>query len=360
MTALGATPVSALTLRRAQGALPLARTESWACPPRTAPASVPGLRPGTVRCRASGPAALLTRPAASRILAPCPNSTLGDWTLHTLEAGALWLDGGAMFGSVPRPLWSRTNPPDERNRIRLAMRCLLLEGHGRRVLVDVGLGDKSDAKFRDIFRVEDAPTLEDSLAAAGFGPGDVTDVVLTHLHFDHAGGATVRDEPMGCAHACPRRASTCSGATGRTRTRPIRASAPRTCARTSIRSRRPACWSSGTARRCAVAGRRAMVTAEGHTRGQQLVRVEGGGTRGLLRHRPDPDRLARAHSVRDGLRHRGHRDHGGEAVRCCRPRRGRGRVDRCSSTTPRSRSRSRSARARTSRWSERVRRGRPA
>lgn len=121
-----------------------------------------------------------------------PTLVLGEWTLHTIDAGYLWLDGGAMFGSVPKPLWSRTNPPDERNRIRLAMRCLLAVGHGRRVLVDVGLGEKSDAKFRDIFRVEDEPRLEDSLRAAGCEPGDVTDVVLTHLHFDHAGGATAR------------------------------------------------------------------------------------------------------------------------------------------------------------------------
>ncbi len=122
-----------------------------------------------------------------------PTLTIGDWKLRTIETGWLWLDGGAMFGSVPKPLWSRTNPPDERNRIRLAMRCLLAAGHGRVVLVDVGLGDKSDAKFRDIFRVEESPGIAASLAAAGVDPASVTDVVLTHLHFDHAGGATVRD-----------------------------------------------------------------------------------------------------------------------------------------------------------------------
>ncbi len=121
-----------------------------------------------------------------------PTRPIGDWTVRTLEAGALWLDGGAMFGSVPKPLWTRTNPADERNRIRLAMRTLLLEGHGRRVLVDTGLGDKSDERFRDLFRVEDEPPLAASLAAAGLTPADVTDVVLTHLHFDHAGGATRR------------------------------------------------------------------------------------------------------------------------------------------------------------------------
>src|SRR5437773_1171426 len=117
---------------------------------------------------------------------------LGDWTLDTVESGYLWLDGGSMFGSVPKPLWSRTNPPDERNRIRLAMRCMLLRGHGRVVLVDVGLGDKSSDKFRDIYRVEPEPSLAHSLAGLGLTPADVTDVVLTHLHFDHAGGSTVR------------------------------------------------------------------------------------------------------------------------------------------------------------------------
>ena len=120
--------------------------------------------------------------------------TFGPWTARTLETGHLWLDGGAMFGSVPKPLWSKTNPPDERNRIRLAMRCLLLEGHGRRVLVDVGVGDKLSAKLADIYRIEhDVHTLERSLAGLGLSVGDVTDVVLTHLHFDHAGGATRRD-----------------------------------------------------------------------------------------------------------------------------------------------------------------------
>ncbi len=115
---------------------------------------------------------------------------LGDWTLHTVEAGYLWLDGGSMFGSVPKPLWNRTNPADERNRIRLAMRCLLLRGHDRVVLVDVGLGDKFSAKLHDIYRVEPEPSLEHSLEALGVTPADVTDVVLTHLHFDHAGGST--------------------------------------------------------------------------------------------------------------------------------------------------------------------------
>lgn len=123
-----------------------------------------------------------------------PTLHIAGWTLRTLETGYLWLDGGSMFGSVPKPLWSRLHPPDERNRIRLAMRCLLLEGHGRRVLVDDGIGTKFPPKLADIYRIEhDTQTLEGSLAAHGLGVGDVTDLVLTHLHFDHAGGSTRRE-----------------------------------------------------------------------------------------------------------------------------------------------------------------------
>jgi glyoxylase-like metal-dependent hydrolase (beta-lactamase superfamily II) len=122
-----------------------------------------------------------------------PRIVLGDWTLTTLETGFLWLDGGAMFGSVPRAIWSRSNPPDDRNRIRLAMRCLLAEGHGRRVLVDDGAGTKFAPKLADIYRIEyEEASLERSLSGSGLTPADVTDVVLTHLHFDHAGGSTAR------------------------------------------------------------------------------------------------------------------------------------------------------------------------
>ena len=120
--------------------------------------------------------------------------TLAGYQIDLVEAGRVWLDGGAMFGIVPRPLWARRIAPDDRNRIPLAMRCLLLRGHGRTVLVDTGVGDKSDAKFRDIYGVDlDHSRLDRSLAALGVAPEDVTDVVLTHLHFDHAGGATRYD-----------------------------------------------------------------------------------------------------------------------------------------------------------------------
>ncbi|MEM1116717.1 MAG: MBL fold metallo-hydrolase [Bacteroidota bacterium] len=120
--------------------------------------------------------------------------TRGGYQVDLVEAGRLGLDGGAMFGIVPRPLWERQIVPDGRNRIPLAMRCLLLRGHGRTVLVDTGLGHKADAKFASIYAVDHGhSTLLGSLARLGVGPEAVTDVVLTHLHFDHAGGATTRD-----------------------------------------------------------------------------------------------------------------------------------------------------------------------
>ena len=114
------------------------------------------------------------------------------YTPYAIEAGRFGLDGGAMFGIVPRTLWSRKTEPDAEGRIPLSTRCLLLEGGGRLVLVDVGIGDKFDAKHRGIYAMRDDPGLEAGLKARGFAPEDVTDVILTHLHFDHCGGATRR------------------------------------------------------------------------------------------------------------------------------------------------------------------------
>ena len=118
--------------------------------------------------------------------------TLAEYQIDLVHAGTLGLDGGAMFGIVPQPLWERHIQPDEANRIPLAMRCLLLRGHGRTILVDTGLGDKTDAKFDRIYAVDRTHTLLGSLQALGVDPEDVTDVLLTHLHFDHGGGATKR------------------------------------------------------------------------------------------------------------------------------------------------------------------------
>jgi glyoxylase-like metal-dependent hydrolase (beta-lactamase superfamily II) len=117
----------------------------------------------------------------------------GEFELFSLSDGFFGLDGGAMFGVVPKPVWERTNPPDERNRIRLALRPLLVVAGRERVLLDTGIGDEWDAKNTDIYRIEHTDTIESSLARAGFKPEDITKVVLTHLHFDHAGGATRLD-----------------------------------------------------------------------------------------------------------------------------------------------------------------------
>ena len=119
---------------------------------------------------------------------------IGPYTLTTIETGRFGLDGGAMFGIVPKPLWERSIPADEKNRIPLNMRCLLIEGNGRLILVDVGLGDKYDDKFAGIFGVDyEYAELHRSLRAAGVDAKDITDVVITHLHFDHCGGVSTRN-----------------------------------------------------------------------------------------------------------------------------------------------------------------------
>ncbi|WP_114783405.1 MBL fold metallo-hydrolase [Botryobacter ruber] len=107
---------------------------------------------------------------------------------HIINTGFFKLDGGAMFGVVPKTLWQRTNPADENNLCTWAMRCLLLEDGDRLILIDNGLGDKQDAKFFSHYYLHGDDTLLKSLHKAGFAPGDVTDVFLTHLHFDHCGG----------------------------------------------------------------------------------------------------------------------------------------------------------------------------
>ena len=126
---------------------------------------------------------------------------VGGLTCHTLEGGSQRLDGGAMFGVVPYPLWSRRVEHDERHRIPLAMRCLLVEHPDGPVLIDTALGNKEDARFLDIYGVENqglegATQLEDALAVAGFLRRDVRWVINTHLHFDHAGGNTTLDPEL--------------------------------------------------------------------------------------------------------------------------------------------------------------------
>jgi glyoxylase-like metal-dependent hydrolase (beta-lactamase superfamily II) len=121
---------------------------------------------------------------------------LGRWTVHAIQAGGQKLDGGAMFGVVPKPLWERRIAPDARNRIQLGMRCLLIEHEIGPVLIDTGAGNKETDKFYEIYGVENrgehgSTALEDGLREAGVSPEEIVLVINSHLHFDHAGGNMV-------------------------------------------------------------------------------------------------------------------------------------------------------------------------
>lgn len=130
--------------------------------------------------------------------APSPlheKRALGALTIHALQAGGQRLDGGAMFGVVPKPLWEKRIPADEKNRIALGMRCLLVEHPDGLVLIDTGVGNKENEKFLGIYGVEASveghrSMLDAALAAAGYAAADVQVVINSHLHFDHAGGNT--------------------------------------------------------------------------------------------------------------------------------------------------------------------------
>ena len=113
--------------------------------------------------------------------------------LYSINAGYFKLDGGAMFGVVPKSIWSKLNPSDENNMCNWAMRCMLIEDEGRLILIDNGMGYKQDEKFFSYYYLNGDDTLEKSLAKHGFSKDDITDVFLTHLHFDHCGGSIEKD-----------------------------------------------------------------------------------------------------------------------------------------------------------------------
>lgn len=123
---------------------------------------------------------------------------IGPYDICAVPTGLFGLDGGAMFGTVPKVLWQKTNPADEHNRIQMEARALLLKSHDRNILIDTGngrdfvakYGEKAGGKFAEIYSVSDETDLKKSLSKYGLTPADITDVVLTHLHFDHAGGST--------------------------------------------------------------------------------------------------------------------------------------------------------------------------
>ncbi len=113
--------------------------------------------------------------------------------LYTINTGHFKLDGGAMFGVVPKSIWNKLNPADENNMCSWALRCLLIEDGNRLILVDNGIGEKQDAKFFSHYYLHGNDTLDKSLEKHGFHRNDITDVFLTHLHFDHCGGSIIRD-----------------------------------------------------------------------------------------------------------------------------------------------------------------------
>lgn len=134
------------------------------------------------------------------------HTSLGPFELYSIETGRFRLDGGAMFGVVPKTLWSRYIEADEKNRIPMAMRCLLIKSRntGRTYLIDNGTGTKFSDKFEKIYQIDHQHSnLEDSLAFHGFSPDDITDVIFSHLHFDHCGGTTYYDEEGKIRHTFP-------------------------------------------------------------------------------------------------------------------------------------------------------------
>jgi len=115
---------------------------------------------------------------------------IGKYTLKTILSGFFGLDGGAMFGIIPKPLWEKTNPADELNRVALSTRNLLLVSDDKKILIDTGMGNKWEEKSKNIYKIDSKRNLELTLEQNDIKPEDITDVLLTHLHFDHAGGST--------------------------------------------------------------------------------------------------------------------------------------------------------------------------
>ncbi len=118
----------------------------------------------------------------------------GEFTLSLVSDGTFWLDGGAMFGIVPKVLWNKLNPADALNRIKLGLNCLLIQTPETKVLVDTGVGKKLDVKFKEIYKVERDTGLIESLGKLGVQPEDIDFVINTHLHFDHCGGNTIEQD----------------------------------------------------------------------------------------------------------------------------------------------------------------------
>ncbi|RJP59019.1 MAG: MBL fold metallo-hydrolase [Ignavibacteriales bacterium] len=119
---------------------------------------------------------------------------IGKYSIEEIKTGTFALDGGAMFGIIPKPLWDKTNPADDQNRIKLGARCLLLKSDSKKILIETGIGTGWDEKFKKIYDLDQSENdLYQSLKKKGIVPSDITDVILTHLHFDHVGGAVLQE-----------------------------------------------------------------------------------------------------------------------------------------------------------------------
>ena len=118
---------------------------------------------------------------------------IGKYKLSIIESGSFGLDGGAMFGIIPKVLWQKTNPPDEVNRIKLSTRHLILESDSKKIIIDTGMGNKWDDKSKNIYAIDENFSMNSALEKNGIKSEEITDVILTHLHFDHTGGSTVQN-----------------------------------------------------------------------------------------------------------------------------------------------------------------------
>jgi len=120
---------------------------------------------------------------------------IGPYEIHAVNMGSISLDGGPLFGLVPKTIWNEFYPADDQNRISVALRSLLIKGNGKTILLDAGIGNKFDEKERSIYNIpDDFRPLREILSDYEVSPDDVTDFIFTHLHFDHAGGATIRNQ----------------------------------------------------------------------------------------------------------------------------------------------------------------------
>jgi glyoxylase-like metal-dependent hydrolase (beta-lactamase superfamily II) len=125
---------------------------------------------------------------------PPPQLKLGEWTLYAISDGLYRLDGGAMFGVVPKVMWEKVKPPDERNRIDMCLSCLLAVRDNQRILIEAGIGNKNPEKFEFIYGIDHITSIDEELAKIGMTADDIDHVILSHLHFDHSGSLTILDE----------------------------------------------------------------------------------------------------------------------------------------------------------------------